>query len=126
MNVFDKGLITLLVSNVLFCLIALPLILRKVPPNPVYGYRTRAILSNDTLWYDVNAYFGVRLFVVSILSACLAVAIDAWRGIPPDIYLTVSIVLLAAPVTVAGLLTTRFVRAAGPGHSISKHAAGGS
>jgi hypothetical protein len=49
-------------------LISIPLILRKVPRNVVYGFRTRATLGDDLVWYEANAYFGRRL-VVSASSA---------------------------------------------------------
>jgi uncharacterized membrane protein len=111
MSVFAKGLITILVCSAVFAVLAIPLILRKVPPNPVYGYRTRATLSDEALWYEVNAYFGVRFLVASLVSAFVAVALFEWHGLSPRTYLDVSIVLLLAPVALAGLLTSRFVRA---------------
>jgi uncharacterized membrane protein len=110
MSVFDKGLITILVTCAVFSVVSIPLVLRKVPRNPVYGYRTRATLSDDKVWYEVNTYFGSRFLVASVLSACIAVAIHIWGGIPPATYLKVSVVLLVAPVVAAWLLTARFVR----------------
>jgi len=110
MSVFDKGLITILISSVVFSVVSIPLILRKVLRNPIYGYRTRVSLSDDALWYRINAYFGVRLFVATLLSACIAVALHAWQGLSPQVYLKVSIGLLVAPVAVAWLLTARFVQ----------------
>jgi len=111
MSLFDKGLITILVCYAVFSLLSIPLILRKIPRNPVYGYRTRATLSDDMLWYKANAYFGLRLLIASILSACIAVALHMYQGISPAIYLKISVVLLVAPAIAAVLLTVRFVRA---------------
>jgi uncharacterized membrane protein len=111
MSVFAKGLVTILICSAVFGLLSLPLIFRKVPPNRVYGYRTRATLSDEALWYTVNAYFGLRFLVASLVSACIAVALFEWQGLSPQAYLPVSVVLLCAPVAVAGLLTSRFVRA---------------
>ena len=111
MNVFDKGLITILACNVFFCLLSLPLIFQKVPRNPVYGYRTRATLSDDTLWYKANMYFGIRFCVMSILSASIAVVLYCRQGLSPEAYLRMTVVLLVVPVLIAGLLTARFIRA---------------
>jgi uncharacterized membrane protein len=113
MSVYDKGLITIFVCSAVFCLLSIPLILRKVPRNPVYGYRTRTTLRNDTIWYEANAYFGLRFLIATIVSDCIAVAVREWLSISPDTYLKLSIVFLVAPVVVAGLLTARFVRAIG-------------
>ena len=110
MSVFEKGMITICVCCALFVVVSLPLIFRKVPRNPIYGYRTRAVLSNDALWYEANAYFGRWLIVASMLAAGTAVALNLWRGVSPGAYLKISVVLLVAPVVVAGLLTGRFVR----------------
>jgi len=111
MSIYAKGLVTVLICSGVFALISLPLILRKVPPNPVYGYRTRATLADEALWYDANAYFGRKFLLASLLSACAAIALHAWQGLSPEAYLPVSVVLLAAPVALAGALTSRFVRA---------------
>lgn len=113
MSVFDKGLITILVCNTIFSLLSLPLIFRRVPRNPVYGYRTRATLSDDTLWYEANAYFGSRFLAACVLSVCIALALHVWKGIPSDAYLKVSILLIVAPVVAAWLLTARLVREIG-------------
>ncbi|MEN6319819.1 MAG: SdpI family protein [Syntrophaceae bacterium] len=110
MTVFDKGFITVCVCCAVFVVISLPLIFRKVPRNPVYGYRTRATLQNDALWYDANAYFGRWFLAASALASGIAVVIDLWRGISPEAYLKVSIVLLVAPVAIAVMLTQRFIR----------------
>ena len=110
MTVYDKSLITVLVCDAVFSLVSIPLILRKIPRNSVYGYRTRTTLSDDRIWYETNAYFGLRFLIGSIVSACLAIIVYECRCISPDMYPLVTIVLLAAPVAIAGLLTTRFVR----------------
>lgn len=109
MDVYDKGLVTVLVCSALYCLVSVPLILRKVPRNPVYGYRTRRTLSNDKIWYEANAYFSWRFLVASVLSACAALLLYDWRSLPPETFMKVSIALLVAPVAFAWPLTVRFV-----------------
>ena len=42
----------------LLIVLAVPLIVRKVPPNPVYGFRTSKTLSNAGIWYEANAGAG--------------------------------------------------------------------
>ncbi len=113
MSVFDKGLITTLACNAVFSLVSIPLVCRWVPRNLVYGYRTRVALSDDALWYTVNAYFGVRFLVVSLLSAGISVTLYWWQGPSPQAYLRASVGLLVAPVVMAWWLTARFVRRGG-------------
>jgi uncharacterized membrane protein len=42
---------------------SLPLVLRRIPMNPVYGIRVPEAFTSDARWYDINA-FGGRLFLV--------------------------------------------------------------
>jgi uncharacterized membrane protein len=109
MSIFEKGLITIWAVCALSLLVSLPLIFRKVPPNRVYGYRTRATLSDDSLWYAANAYFGRCLLLASICSAVAALVLDTWRS-SPEVYLKLSVLLLIAPAIVAAILTSRFTR----------------
>jgi uncharacterized membrane protein len=53
---------------VLFIALAIPLILQKVPPNCVYGFRTRKTLSNEATWYKANRFFGCGLVAAALLS----------------------------------------------------------
>ncbi len=109
MTIFDKGLTTVLTCDALFILLSIPLALRKVKPNVVYGYRTRATLSDEAVWYEANAYFGQRFLAASLVSAAVAWYLSDSALLSPQAYLPVSVVLLGAPVAVAGILTSRFV-----------------
>ena len=109
MDVYNKGLVTVLVCNAIYCLVSVPLILRQVPRNPVYGYRTRLTLSNDKIWYEANAYFSWRFLVAGVLSACAALLLYDWRSLSPEAFMKVSIALLVVPVAFAWPLTVRFV-----------------
>jgi hypothetical protein len=46
--------------------LSVPLILHKIPPNGLYGFRVPSTLENPTLWYKVNAYAGRRFLVVGL------------------------------------------------------------
>lgn len=110
MTVFEKGLITILACDALLAVIAIPLILRKVPPNVVYGYRTRATLSDEAVWYDANAHFGRGPFIASVAGA-IGILIVYRSGLAPGSFLKASVVILVAPPLVAAFATARFVRA---------------
>jgi len=97
MTVFEKGLITILACAALFALLAIPLMLRKVPRNVIYGYRTRATLSDDALWYEANAHFGRGLFIASIVSALAITALYLAHTFSPLLFLKISVVVLVVP-----------------------------
>jgi hypothetical protein len=67
----------LIAACVLFVIISLPLILRMVPPNGIYGFRTAATQSSAAIWYPANAFMGWALSVAAVISAILLVLLPA-------------------------------------------------
>jgi hypothetical protein len=49
-------------SAILLIAIAVPLWLRRIPPNLLYGVRFRSTLADDAVWYEINARAGRNLF----------------------------------------------------------------
>ncbi|MEW6103794.1 MAG: SdpI family protein [bacterium] len=47
--------------------LSIPLILEKVPPNYLYGFRTKKTLSNKEIWYKANKYTGKDLLVIGLI-----------------------------------------------------------
>jgi hypothetical protein len=110
MNIFDKGFFTILGCSALLILVAVPLALRKIPPNAAYGFRMRATMANDKIWYAANAHFGRGLILSAICGAVLAYLLHLFQPLSPDAFLPVSVILLVAPSLIAALATSRYVR----------------
>jgi uncharacterized membrane protein len=66
----------LILDAVLF-LAAVPLGLRLIPPNPIYGLNTRRTKDDAALWYNVNAVAGQLIAIACLVSAVL---IMMWQG----------------------------------------------
>jgi hypothetical protein len=113
--VFFKGLVTVLVIDFVFVVLSIPLILRKVPRNIVYGFRTCATLSDDFVWYETNAYFGRGLVVSSFVSAAVVFVLFEVPGVSQRFFFVSTIGALVVPPLVATLLTLRFARSLTPG-----------
>jgi SdpI/YfhL protein family len=47
--------------------LSIPLILRWVPPNLLYGFRIAATLDEKSVWYDANALFGRHMLLLGVL-----------------------------------------------------------
>jgi uncharacterized membrane protein len=90
--------------------VSLPLVLRKIPRNGFYGYRTRATLGSDFVWYEANAYFGRWSLIASAVACVAAVFLSQPGVLEPGTYLKASVALLVAPVLVVTLFTSRYVR----------------
>lgn len=77
---------------------AIPLALRLVGPNTVYGWRTPATLADPGTWYRTNAVLGwafiaagVVIGAATLLTPMQALADMTW----------LSLVILVAPIVVA-------------------------
>jgi archaellum biogenesis protein FlaJ (TadC family) len=62
--------IVLLIAVALLAAAAVPLVLRLVKQNPVYGVPTAQTLRHEALWFKVNAFAGK-----AVLLACGVVAL---------------------------------------------------
>jgi len=68
------GLLLMAFISFLFAGLGIPLMLRKVPRNILYGVRTRDTLETPQCWYEANAYAGKLLIcygVVTLLGALI-------------------------------------------------------
>jgi uncharacterized membrane protein len=76
-------LILVVGSGALLVGLAIPLIARRVPPNPLYGLRVPATFKDEWVWYEANARsgldmrrLGIILMVVPMLLALLPISTD--------------------------------------------------
>ncbi len=46
---------------------SVPLLLRRVPPNRVYGFRVPATLRDRSVWYDANALSARHMLLLGML-----------------------------------------------------------
>jgi len=110
MDIHDKSLITILGVSLVLLAFAIPLALGLVPRNTVYGYRTRATMENDAIWFAANAYFGKKLIVGAVFGSAVAIVIYLVFPLPTDLIVPVSVSCLAIPSLIVAMATARFVR----------------
>jgi uncharacterized membrane protein len=72
--------------SLLMIVLAIPLMARKVPPNPLYGLRTLRTLSDAEFWYEMNAYAGKLMLVLGICLTAAAFVLPRVPGISKDGY----------------------------------------
>lgn len=96
-------LILYICSGGLLTALSLPLILRKVKPNYIYGFRVLKTLNDPRLWYEVNAYAGVRLLVAGIATILVAIGFYLIPGISLDVYALACVGVFAA-ILITGLV----------------------
>jgi uncharacterized membrane protein len=69
--------VMLLVICALIAVAAVPLILKLIPPNEIFGVRTERALSKSEIWYEVNRFGGWALVIAVGFTALLLMI---WSG----------------------------------------------
>lgn len=87
------------VVGLLFIGISIPLILRRVPPNRVYGFRVSKTLENSDIWYDANECSGKWLAGAGAVIVLAAIALGALE-MPPQSY---AIAMVAVTMVSGGI-----------------------
>ena len=90
-----------LVGAAAIAIVSIPLILKLVPRNSFYGFRTAATLSSDEIWFPANRFAGWALLIAAGVSAglllCVPVSVRADAGIDAALFsLPLVIALLAS------------------------------
>jgi uncharacterized membrane protein len=76
------SVILFLLSGLVFIGISLPLIQRRVRPNPWYGLRVPKTLHDERIWYAANEFSGRMLFVAGLFIAGCALLFAPLALIP--------------------------------------------
>ena len=90
--------VSLLLAAGLVAAASIPLIMRIVPPNAIYGFKTRRTMADESLWFRANFFAGWALLTASIISAILLAAIPG-----QDLPRLLSVLFLAGPMLAAVL-----------------------
>lgn len=53
-----KPIISFIFPSLLFIGTSIPLIINKIPPNCLYGFRMKKTILNKEIWYKANQYGG--------------------------------------------------------------------
>jgi uncharacterized membrane protein len=61
--------------GILLILLSIPLVLRRVPPNHLYGFRVPATHRDRSVWYDVNAAAGWEFILLGTIMVTLELAL---------------------------------------------------
>jgi uncharacterized membrane protein len=69
--------VVLLVLCVVMAFTGIPLILKLVPPNPVFGLRTERTMARADAWYRLHRFGGWALVAVA---AGTVIALSLWSG----------------------------------------------
>jgi hypothetical protein len=94
------------VPTAIVAILAIPLALKLVPPNRIYGYRSAHALADREHWYRINQVAGLALLAASAVAAMVyATSPDLASGRS-----LVGVLVLVVPVAAALVATGWFAR----------------
>jgi hypothetical protein len=96
-------------SGLVLAAVCVPLILGKIPPNGLYGFRVRKTMENPEIWYPVNKYGGQRLLVASLLEVLAAIGFYFVPGLGIDVYSYTVLIVWVVMFTIALVSSFRFM-----------------
>jgi hypothetical protein len=101
--------ISLFIPCAAIAVASLPLMLGMVPPNGVYGFRTRQTLASPELWFRANRFAGFALFIAAAISAAIFLVQPEWASGRS----LVGVVVLVLPIIAALVASFAYVRRIG-------------
>ena len=102
--------ITYVVGGLLVTALSVPLIQKRTPPNPWYGFRVRKTLENRDVWYAANVYAGKRLFGSGLATVMGAIALYFAPGLTLDVYALACTVVAFAALTISIVQSLRYLQ----------------
>src|SRR5437762_10406185 len=118
-------------SGAVMCVLAVPLMRRRIKPNGLYGLRVPATFADEWVWYEANARSGRDLLLLGIAAVAMALLLPFVPDVSFITYALVNAALLAIGTigfAIAGWLRAnrllKLRRAAQPVKTGSKFAPG--
>jgi uncharacterized membrane protein len=91
--------------------------LKAVPPNRVYGFRTQESLANREVWFRANRFAGTALFIAAGTSAVIFLLQPEYASGRSAVGLVVLVVPLIAALFASLAYVRRLGRAIADGRS---------
>jgi uncharacterized membrane protein len=99
--------------SVMLVLVAIPLLLRRIPPNAFYGLRVPATYADEWVWYEANALAARDMVALGVLLVVLALVLPVLGlkgGTPPLVWAAVASVGSLVMTLVAWRRANRLLR----------------
>lgn len=96
-------------TGLLLAALAVPMVQRRIKPNLFYGFRVPKAYKSDAIWYEINAYAGVRLLIGGLVIAVAAVVLALIPNLSFDVYSILIAVVLVAAMSVGMIQSFRYL-----------------
>ena len=66
--------------SVMMIVVSIPMAMKKVPPNWIYGFRTPKTMSSPEIWYASNQKAGINMIVAGAMALAIWGVMRAFAG----------------------------------------------
>jgi uncharacterized membrane protein len=98
-----------IVSGLILCIISIPMILKKIKPNGLYGFRVKKTLENPDIWYAANCYSGKWLLVTGLVIVAGAIGLSFVSSLTIDTYALSVLAIFAIAFAVSIIMSVRYI-----------------
>jgi len=99
-----------LISGVILVALSIPMILGKVAPNPIYGFRVPDTMNNPKIWYAVDAYSGKWLLITGLIFIATCILSNFIPNISVDTYSLICIAGFFIPMTIGFIMSWKYMK----------------
>lgn len=75
-----------IIIGVLLSILSIPMIVKIIKPNSLYGFRVKKTMENPDIWYAVNSYSGKWLLGTGLVIVAAAIGLTYVPSITLDAY----------------------------------------
>jgi uncharacterized membrane protein len=93
-------LMMFLISGAILVALSIPMIMGKVTPNSIYGFRVPETMNDPRTWYAVNAYSGKWLLFTGLIFMATCILAYIIPGISVDTYSLICMAGFFIPMTI--------------------------
>ena len=98
-----------IISGFILCIISIPMILKKIKPNGLYGFRVQKTLENPDIWYAVNCYSGKWLLVTGLIIVAGAISLSFVPSLTIDTYALSVLAIFAIAFAISIVMSVRYL-----------------
>lgn len=103
-------LVMFLISGMILVALSIPMIMGKVAPNAIYGFRVPDTMNNPKIWYAVNAYSGKWLLITGLIFMAICILAFKIPGISVDTYSLICMVGFFVPMTIGFIKSWKYMK----------------
>ena len=98
-----------IITGLLLSILSIPMILKIIKPNGLYGFRVKKTMENPDIWYAVNSYSGKWLLGTGLVVVAAAIGLSFIPSITLDVYAYGVLAVFAIAFAISLVASVRYL-----------------